>query len=137
MGDKILVPIDGSEPSSNALEFAIEKFPDSEITVIHVLTPADTGGEIYHLPQSEDELRDEGEAVVEEAVALAANKGVEIDTEIKLGKPDRHITKYAEENGFDQIIMGSHGRSGISRILIGSVAERVVRRSPVAVTIVR
>jgi nucleotide-binding universal stress UspA family protein len=55
----------------------------------------------------------------------------------EIGRPSRAIVEYAEEHDIDHIVMGSHGRSGVTRILLGSVAETVVRRSPVPVTIVR
>lgn len=54
-----------------------------------------------------------------------------------MGRPDREIITYANDNGFDQIVIGSHGRQGRSRVLFGSVSEKVARRFPRSVTIVR
>jgi len=56
---------------------------------------------------------------------------------VVVGRPAREITDELESGEYDHVVMGSHGRSGVSRILLGSVAETVLRRSPVPVTVVR
>ena len=71
------------------------------------------------------------------ATQRAAERGVDLQTAIETGRPSRMIVSYAEENDIDHIVIGSHGRTGASRILLGSVAESVTRRSSVPVTIVR
>lgn len=73
----------------------------------------------------------------EEARDLADEHDVEIDTRTTVGDPSREIVAFAEEHGVDQLVIGSHGRSPMSRILLGSVAETVTRRAPVPVTVVR
>jgi len=60
-----------------------------------------------------------------------------VDTRIEVGSPARVIVDVAEEGPFDHVVIGSHGREGVSRILLGSVAEGVARRSPVPVTVAR
>ena len=82
-----------------------------------------------------EEERAEGR--FEELRALADDHGVTLEGETVLGRPARAIIDYAEDNEVDQIVMGSHGRDGVSRILLGSVAETIVRRSPCPVTVVR
>ena len=77
------------------------------------------------------------EATLESATERAGETGVDIETHRETGKPARTIVKYADEEGFDHIVIGSHGREGISRVLLGSVAETVVRRSSVPVTVAR
>ncbi|MFC7006898.1 universal stress protein [Halalkalicoccus salilacus] len=72
-----------------------------------------------------------------DAERRAEQHGVEITTAIERGPPGSTIVEYAEENDVDRIVMGSHDRSGISKILLGSVAEDVVKESPVTVTVVR
>jgi nucleotide-binding universal stress UspA family protein len=84
--------------------------------------------------ESEQEATDE---LFEEATERATEAGIEIETETVVGRPARSINEYAADNDVDHIVMGSHGRSGVTRILLGSVAEGVVRRAPVPVTIVR
>ncbi|WP_412781655.1 universal stress protein, partial [Aeromonas diversa] len=63
--------------------------------------------------------------------------GRAVRTVIEHGDPSRMIISYTETHDVDRIVLGSHGRSGLSRVLLGSVAETVARRSPVPVTIVR
>lgn len=72
-----------------------------------------------------------------DAERRAEQHGVEITTVIERGPPGSTIVEYVEENDVDRIVMGSHDRSGISKILLGSVAEDVVKESPVTVTVVR
>ncbi|MFC4552067.1 MULTISPECIES: universal stress protein [Halorussus] len=142
MAKKVLVPIDGSSQSDHALEHALEEFADDDITVIHVIDPIDAGYTTsVGMPGGSQEWYDnaqkEADALFEEAQEVADEYGVTLDTAEEMGRPSRTIVEYAEDEGFDQIVMGSHGRSGVSRILLGSVAENVVRRSPMPVTVVR
>ena len=142
MSKKILVPIDGSEQSDTALAYVLDEFPDADITVLHVIDPIDSG---YTTPvgmpggseEWYEDARDQSEALFEDAQATADEYGATLDTAEELGRPANTVVEFAEDEDFDQIIMGSHGRSGVSRILLGSVAETVVRRSPVPVTVVR
>ncbi|MFC6988838.1 universal stress protein [Haloplanus sp. GCM10025708] len=61
----------------------------------------------------------------------------ELRTELVVGKPEREIVDYVDQEDVDHVVMGSHGRSGLDRLLLGSVAETVVRRVRVPVTVVR
>ena len=142
MGKRILVPIDGSEQSKEALEHVLTEFPGGDITVINVIDPIDVGytstvGMPGYSEEWYEESKESAEALFETAQETADEYGVTLSTTTELGRPSQTIVEYAEENDFDQIVMGSHGRSGVSRILLGSVAETVVRRSPMPVTVVR
>ena len=136
----ILVPIDGSAQSEAAVEYAVAEFDRSEITLLHVIDPIEAGySATASVPGYSEEWykhqKEEAEALFEEVTGLV--DGAELRTATEVGRPSRTIVEYAEEHGVDHIVMGSHGRSGVTRILLGSVAEAVVRRSPVPVTIVR
>ena len=136
----VLVPTDGSEPARAALEHAITAFPDATVTLLHVIDPALTmyRGEMSYDYQRLIKLETErAETFLDAAQEFADEHGVSVTTEILLGTPARSIVTFATENDVDQIVLGSHGRSGVSRVLLGSVAEKVVRRSPVPVTVVR
>lgn len=138
----VLVPLDGSPQSDEALAFAIEEFPDATLHLLHVIDPVETGyTSPVTLPGSGEEWYESqqefAENLFEEASERAAASGIEVETTTELGNPARTIVSYAEEHDVDGIVMGSHGRSGVTRILLGSVAETVVRRSPVPVTVVR
>lgn len=76
-------------------------------------------------------LRKQGEQAIEKLEERTETSSLE--SAIVEGSPPTQITQYAEENDCDVIIMGTHGRSGVDRLLLGSVAERVVRSSPVPV----
>jgi nucleotide-binding universal stress UspA family protein len=126
MPRNVLIPTDGSPLSENALEQAITTFSDGTLTLIHVIDPR------YTAP--DDELRPE--RVFVDLLDIAERNDIEVDTEIRVGHPGREIVRFSEEADVDEIIMGSHGRERVSRILLGSVAERVLRRAPVPVTVV-
>jgi nucleotide-binding universal stress UspA family protein len=139
---KILVPIDGSQQSRDALEYALEHFKDADLTVINVIDPIEAGYTAQatvpgYSEQWFEQAQESAEELFDEAQQPADEYDHELDTTTEVGRPSRTIVEYAEENDVDHIVMGSHGRSGVTRILLGSVAESVVRRSPMPVTIVR
>ena len=138
MDRAILVGIDGSKQAIAALEYAIELFPDASITAVSVVNPvaAVAGGETFDGSLFEQQ-QDLGEEYLQRAVEAAADHDREIDTELLIGTPARELITYAEDAGVDHIVVGSHGRTGLERMLLGSVAESVVRRAQVPVTVVR
>ncbi len=136
----ILVPMDDSDPARMALEHACETYPDAELTVLHVTDPSDS--DLYtKLTSGETSFEEYHQERIDEmfqrARTVAAKYDQSISTEMRAGKPSTEIVRFAEEAEVDHIVVGSHGRTGPSRVLLGSVAEHVVRRSPVPVTIVR
>lgn len=137
----IVVPYDGSEQSRKALDHALEQHEDATITLLHVLDFVEAGYDAppeAALPGHWSEWHEDAEKRADELFAEAEDEaGKELETETVVGRPARAIIEYLEENEVDAVVMGSHGREGLSRILLGSVAETVVRRSPVPVTIVR
>lgn len=139
MLDRVLVPMDDSELSEEALKFALEAHPDAEITVFHVVgEPSPMMGESIGLALEEDfERAGEklAEQVLDRARAVATEYDVEIRTEIGYGRPSRAIIKQARD--FDAVIIGSHGGSMLDRLFVGNVAQTVFRRCPTPVTVVR
>lgn len=143
MPRRILVPMDGSPKAELGLEHALSTYPDDDITVLYVMTPYDIRGE--EDPPLPRELDDEwtehahqdAEVLFEQAREQAAEYGVTISTALEVGEAWRRIVAYAETHDIDHIIMGSHGEPDGSSVRIGSVAETVVRRSPVLVSVVR
>lgn len=137
MVNRVLVPFTDSEDARQALKHALTSFSDAEITVIHVVSFATYSGHEGISVRYVEDISEEGERLLEQAQEIADEHGKTIETELLQGNPKHKITQYAEESEADHIVMGSRGRSGISRLLLGSVAETVVRRSPVPVTVVR
>jgi nucleotide-binding universal stress UspA family protein len=140
MAKRLLVPIDGSEQAWNALDHATAENPAAALTLLHVINPvgAGTGAQVADVGYGEQWYEDaerRAESLFESARERVGDRSVE--TETTVGRPARAIVTFAEDETIDAIVMGSHGRDGVSRIVLGSVAETVVRRSPVPVTVVR
>ena len=134
----ILIPYDGSEPAQQAVDYALEHWSDHELILLRVIEAADGSLEagVDLIKERLKESRQEGAVELPDEL-LDRLADVEYDVEAVAGKPAREIVEFADENDISHIVIGSHGRSGPSRVLLGSVAERVVRRAPVSVTVVR
>lgn len=134
-----LVPIDDSEMAQRALEYALENHPNAKVTVLHVVgEPSPMMGAAVGLALEDDiesAAEERAEVVFDGARELAAGYDVELDTETRLGDPTRAILNRAGD--FDAVVIGSHSGSLADRLVVGNVAQRVFRRSPVPVTVVR
>jgi nucleotide-binding universal stress UspA family protein len=138
----VLVPMDGSEQSWSALEHAVERFDEATVLVLRVVDPVQAG---YGVGSGATAVADDwlesqheaAEAMFEDVRELAEQAGATVETHTAVGRPARTIEEFAEEQGLDHVVVGSHGRDGVARVLLGSVSEKVVRRSPVPVTVVR
>lgn len=135
----VLVPVDGSDPADAAIDHAVTHFPEANITVLYVMDPVD-GATAWGPVTGEDWVsaaEERAESVLAEAYERAADAGIDVETASVIGRPSQAIVEYAEEHDMDQVVIGSHGRKGVARVLLGSVAETVVRRTPSPVTVVR
>jgi nucleotide-binding universal stress UspA family protein len=136
---KILVPFDFSEHSEKAFRWAsalAEKW-EARVHLFHVVQPPTYPPMMAGLmdpTQFEAGLRDDAARRLRDIAAR--ERKVRIETEVRLGEPFHDICKAAKEGGFDLVVMGSHGRTGLAHVLLGSVAERVVRHSPCPVLVV-
>ena len=141
MADRILVPYDGSVLSKRALEFALEEFPDADVTVIHVV--GIPGGEFADglAPELRPPLSERADAyatnLLDDARAIADEYGRSIETEVDRGRPEHRIVARTDDGPYDLLVVGSHGRERLSRAFLGTVAEKVIRRSPIPVVVVR
>lgn len=141
MAQRILVAFDESPQAHAALRHTLATYPEAEIAVLHVNDPrewvyADAMGG-YYSEEAFERAQESADELLSEAEAMAEEYGKEITTAAEMGQTAHTITEYAEENDIGHIVLGSHGRTGLSRFLLGSVAETVARRSPVSVTIIR
>ena len=140
MYDHILVPTDGSRGIEQTVEEATGLAGLTGAT-IHGLYVIDTR-DYSALPETkwvavEDELRAEGERALTSIETAARDRGVDVVTAIERGIPHEEIRQYASDNEIDLVVMGTHGRSGINRFLLGSVTENVVRSADVPVLVIR
>jgi universal stress protein A len=132
---RILVPVDFSSSSLQALEFAADlaKPFDAEVVVLFVIEPV-----LYPVPdfasahssalaELVDDQRRSARAELARSARRYARRRVRLRTAIEYGAPPRVIVDAAKRAKADLIVMATHGRTGVSRLLMGSVAERVVR----------
>jgi nucleotide-binding universal stress UspA family protein len=136
MYKRILLPTDGGEGVDSAIEHALELAGtyEAELHVLHVVDDASLDS------VSEDamtDLRQRGDDAVADVAERAAEEGIETETAVREGSPHREILDYTDAAAIDLVVMGTHGRSGVGRVLMGSVTERVVRAASVPVVTVR
>jgi len=138
MASRVLVPVDDSDMAADALRYALETFPDAAITVLHVSGgPSPMMGEATEIALSDDPDRvadDHAKDSLDRARTIATEYETDIETEVKVGNPARTILDRADD--FDAIVIGSHSGGLMDRLFVGNVAEKVVRGSPVPVTVV-
>lgn len=142
MGTHVLVAFDESPQAEAALEHALRTFEDATITVLHVTDPrewitASDEFDDFYSDVSYERVQEATQHVFDRAREIATEHGQEVQTAAVTGKPSDEIVEYAADHDVDHVVVGSHGRTGLERFLVGSVAERVVRRSPVPVTVMR
>jgi nucleotide-binding universal stress UspA family protein len=140
---RILVPLDGSALSEEAMEPAIGLAETYAATLwlLRVTPPSDLFADSIELQQLKFELAEkmqrEAESYLNHIGARYANDKVSIKTETVMGSPGDAIIERAAQHDIDLIVMSSHGRSGISRWMYGSVAEKVLRGTRCATLIIR
>jgi len=132
--DRVIVAVDGSDRSKEALRYALEGF-DGDITAVHV--PVTTGKDLKGKESGQEVSERRGRSILKEAAEIAEEYGKEIETETVYGDVSKALVSYADEIDADQIVIGSRGKKGMKRVLLGSVAESVVRRAGCPVTVVR
>ncbi len=127
---KILVATDGSEPATNAVEYAVslaEKI-SAGLVVLHVIK---MGMHEHHWVAVkhllEKELREKGDGVLKEVKEKLSKRGIEVETVSRVGLPHEEIIKYATENDMAMVIMGAGGKDFVTRRLLGSVTEKVAK----------
>jgi nucleotide-binding universal stress UspA family protein len=135
--DEILLPTDGSDAAEAAVEHAVRlaRTYDARVHVLYVVEPLPAAE--YDATSVLDALRREGDRVTGETADRLERSELETVTAVRTGAAHRVILDYAAESGIDLIVMGTHGRRGLGRVLLGSVAEKVVRLADQPVMTVR
>ena len=131
--DDILLPTDGSEAATAAVDDAVDVARTVD-AALHVVYIADvtlmTGGAGAGLPKGVVEtMHDVGREAVDPVATRAAEDGVETTVEVREGVPAPSLVEYAEDTGVDMVAMGTSGRTGLRRVLLGSTTERVIRHA--------
>lgn len=139
MFERILVPTDASEAVQPAVEMAIDLAETHEAT-LHVLyivdqpaTASGIGEGMAGLDNLLNALERRGREATAEIADRATERGIQATTAVRQGNPHDDILAYANENDVDLIVMGTHGRTGVKRAILGSVTEGVVRHSEIPV----
>jgi nucleotide-binding universal stress UspA family protein len=147
MYEHILVPTDGSEAAESAVEQAVDLAAQYDATV-HALYVVDVDAtnlslgteQVDRIRQGRIDEMPEVKAEADDATGFVADagaeRGVTVEEHVTAGSPARAIRRFVEDNDIDLVVMGSHGRSGLSRVVLGSVAEKVLRRTRLPVLVV-
>jgi nucleotide-binding universal stress UspA family protein len=136
---KIVIATDGSEKNMSAVieGLMIARVTGAELHIIYVVdTKALTTGVIEEsYAGMYDSLREEGEQALDQAKELAGD--LDVETSLLTGKPATEIARFVKDHGTDLLVIGTQGKTGLGKLILGSVAETIVRTSPCSVLVVR
>lgn len=147
MYERILIPTDGSSVAEIAVGHALD-IAEQYGAAVHALYVADTDAIAYGLGtervdrikegnfEGMDELREQAEAATGVVAEQGEERGLTVHEHHVGGKPHQMIADFAEDHDIDLVVMGSHGRAGVKRALLGSVTERTLRSTHVPVLVV-
>lgn len=139
MFDEVLIPTDGSESAERAARYGqvLSEAYDATVHVLSVVDERDYDGvETDRVDAGKSAAEQQANDAVDAVAALVGDHGT-VRTQITVGVPSEEILRYVADEGIDLVAMGTHGRTGAERFVIGSVAERVVRHADVPVLTVR
>jgi nucleotide-binding universal stress UspA family protein len=135
--DDVLVPTDGSDPATAAIDhgIAIATAADARLHAVNVVDVAEVSISPDITPPTEilERVESDGRAATDEIATRAREAGLEVETAVRKGLVSRDLLGYVDENDVDMIAMGTHGRTGIGRYLLGSTTERMIRHAAVPV----
>jgi nucleotide-binding universal stress UspA family protein len=138
---RILVPLDGSKLAEQALPHAIAQARGfgASLVMLRVAEtlPHSPGVSAADLDRIKKQTIEWAQDYLERVTAQVRDQGIQVESAIVEGRPNAEIIRFAESNSIDLIVLSSRGRSGFSRWLVGSVADRVVRGARVPVLLVR
>lgn len=134
---KIMVPLDGSQLSEIVLPYAAELAAKSgsKVTLVYVLPSVDEWYQVHQLYL--EEMANVIRWAAKESEGKQAGREITIDTQVLIGNPAEEITEFADRTNVDLIVMATHGRSGIKRLALGSIAEEVEKTTNTPVVFIR
>jgi nucleotide-binding universal stress UspA family protein len=140
--NKVLLAVDGSDFSKRALDYVIEMAQGSETLDLHLINvqfPIDSGHARLFATQQEIDAyhREQGLEVLQWARDRLDEAGIAYTYHVLVGPVAQTIARFAKEQKFDKVVMGTHGRSGVTQLLLGSVAQNVLRRLKIPVALVK
>jgi nucleotide-binding universal stress UspA family protein len=134
--NRVLVPTDFSASANHALLYGMSfaKEYGAELTLLHVVETLSVGyaSDLFPVPMAEvfDEIAGYARAELAKLAAQAQERGIAVQQVVIQGKPALEIVRFAQEQGIDVIVLGTHGRGVLDHALFGSTTERVVRKAP-------
>ncbi|MBI4319217.1 MAG: universal stress protein [Chloroflexi bacterium] len=143
MYNRALVTLDGSELAEEVIPYAedIARNMDCELILMRVAPPAhavlEDGRMVSTVDAEVDRVRTELREYLEKVADVMRAKGFKVRTVVQFGEPAEEIVDYARDNGVDLVAMSTHGRSGVSRWVYGSVADRVLRGASTPILLIR
>jgi nucleotide-binding universal stress UspA family protein len=143
MYKRILIATDGSEKSSLAAQAGIDlaKALGAEVLALNVINEVVIASAVRQLGSDrkdvEDKLMASGQKAVDSLKKMGSAAGVKVDPIVRMGSPANMVIDVARTEGADLIVMGSHGESGASKLLIGSVVQKVLYWATIPVLVVR
>jgi nucleotide-binding universal stress UspA family protein len=143
MYKRILIATDGSDKSSLAAQAGIDlaKALGAEVLALNVINEVVVASAVRQLgsdrKEVEDKLTASGQKAVDSIKKMGSAAGVKVDPLVRMGSPANMVIDIARNEGADLIVMGSHGESGASKLLIGSVVQKVLYWATIPVLVVR
>jgi nucleotide-binding universal stress UspA family protein len=135
--DEVLIPTDGSEPAAMAIDhgLAIAQKTGARIHAVNIVDVGDVAVSPNYTPPTEviEHLESEGEAATDRIATQARARGLDAIIEVREGFPASDLLDYADEHDIDLITMGTTGRTGLNRYLLGSTTERIIRHAEIPV----
>ncbi len=127
----IMVPTDGSDFAAKAEDIAISmaKSFNAKVVAVHVID--------QKLIYPFEVLEDEGNSILNKVAEKGKKEGVNVEEILIVGSPSHDMAKIVEKSGADMVVIGSHGRTGLEKLLMGSVAESVFKSVKVPVLLVK
>jgi nucleotide-binding universal stress UspA family protein len=137
--ESALVPFDGSDSSKKALDrtVALSKMNSTGITLLYVIPRYEEMIGFFRTSSIHNQLLEEGARIIKQAEQMVSNSGAPVKTIVEEGPVGERIVEIANSLKNDLIVMGSHGWRGVNKVLIGSIAERVIAYAAVPILIAR